>query len=69
MTAYTPHPIPLLNPADHAFTVRHGSLTYVVAGHAGEWAAALVSPLRGFRGPFGYGRTRDAAVRDLEGRG
>ena len=62
---YTPVAIPLPNPTDRAYTTVIEGRTYIVGGSSGTWAAALVSPLRGFRGPFGLGRTRDEAVEAL----
>jgi len=64
---YTPHSLPLPDPRDRAYSVRIDSRTYIVGGRAGTWAAALVSPLRGFRGPYGHGQTRDEAVGALRG--
>lgn len=64
---FEPLALPLPDPRDRAYSVRVGSRTYLVAGRSPEWTACLVSPLRGFRGPWGHGRTREAAVEACRG--
>jgi len=64
--------VPALPAGQHAYVVTDGErVVAVVAGTNGpvwRWVAGRVSPLRSrFAPPFGWGRSRDAAVGELLG--
>ena len=61
--------VPTLSKGHHAYVVTLDErVVAVVASTDGHWVAGRISPLRSrFAPPFGWGQSRDAAVRELLG--